>query len=123
VITNPGEAIFWSGRTNGVGGMQTAADVARNSGGKTLEQLIESRQLTMPAYNPNNPASVQAWQDISTELARNASGEVRVVLGNSVRPQSIWEVYELPALKGNTAVTRIVAIDPLTKVETLIFRR
>ena len=91
VITNPNEAVFWSGRTGNVGGVDAAKTIADQYKGRTLEQLIETRQITMPMYDPNVPASVQAWQSISTELAKNASGEVRAVLGAQMRPQSIWE--------------------------------
>lgn len=77
----------------------------------------------MPIYDPNIPMSVNAWQSISIELAKNASGEVRAVLGSQIRPQSIWETYELPTLLRNPAVTRIVAIDPKTLAERVIFQR
>ena len=123
VQTNPNEAVFWSSRTDGVGGISAAKEIADHFRGKTLEQLIESRQIGMPFYDPVNAKSVQAWIDISTELAKNASGEVRAVLGSSMRPQSIWETYELPALLKNPAVTRIIRVDPKTKKEIVIFER
>lgn len=123
VQTNPNEAVFWSGRTDGVGRISAAKEIADHFRGKTLEQLIESRQIGMPFYDPVNAKSVQAWIDISTELAKNASGEVRAVLGSSMRPQSIWETYELPALLKNPAVTRIIRVDPKTKKEIVIFER
>lgn len=123
VITNPNEAFFWSGRTDGIGGIDAAKSIANQYKGQTLEHLLESRQITMPAYDPTIPSSVQAWQDISSELAKNASGEVRAVLGSQVRPKNIWETYELPVLMGNPAVTRIITIDPKTGVEHMIFQR
>lgn len=66
------------------------------------------------------PSSVKAWQEISSELAKNASGEVRAVLGSKTRPQNIWEAYELPELIRNLSVTRIIAIDPKTGIERVI---
>jgi hypothetical protein len=123
VVTNPSEAIFWSGRTDSVGGIEAAQAIANQFKGRTLEQLIESRQITMPAYDPSVPASVSAWTNISSELAKNASGEVRAVLGSQLRPQSIWETYELPALLSNPSVTKITAIDPKTGLEKVIFDR
>lgn len=123
VITNPNEAIFWSGRTGNYGGMDTAKEIAAKSNGRTLEQLIQSRQIEMPAYDPTIPSSVQAWQDISKELAKNASGDVRVVLGSKLRPDNIWETYELPTLKNNPAVTKIIAIDPKTGNQKIIYSR
>ena len=77
----------------------------------------------MPAYDPTVPSSVKAWQDLSSELAKNASGEVRAVLGSKIRPQNIWETYELPELMRNPAVTRIIAIDPKTGIERIIFQK
>lgn len=74
-------------------------------------------------YDPVVPSSVQAWQSISTELAKNASGDVRVVLGSQVRPQSIWELFELPALINNSAVQKVIGIDPKTGAEKIIFQR
>jgi hypothetical protein len=123
VITNPNEAVFWSGRTDGVGGINAAQVIANRFKGQTLEQLLDSRQISMPAYDPNIPSTVQAWKDISSELAKNASGEVRAVLGSQIRPQSIWETYELPTLLNNPAVTKITAIDPKTGITKILFDR
>lgn len=123
VITNPDEAIFWSGRTDGIGGIDAAKSIADQYKGRTLEQLIESRKITMPMYDPNVPSSVLAWQSISTELAKNASGEVRAVLGSQIRPKSIWETYELPELMRNPAVSRIITVDPKTGAEQVVFQR
>ncbi len=123
LITNPNEAVFWSGRTDGVGGIEAAKQIANQYQGRTLEQLLESRQISMPIYDPNILASVRAWQDVSTELAKNASGEVRATLGSQMRPQSIWEVYEFPELIRNPAVTKVIAIDPKTGVQRILFER
>ena len=123
VVTNPNEAVFWSGRTDGVGGINAAKMIADQNKGRTLEQLIETRKIDMPVYDPTVPSSVQAWQSISTELAKNASGDVRAVLGSQVRPQSIWELFELPALINNPAVHKVIGIDPKTGSEKIIFQR
>jgi hypothetical protein len=121
--TEPNTAFFWSGKTSGVGGDRVAADVAKSRGGTTLEMLIEERGIKMPDWDPKDPAVKKAWQDISAEYAKEASGEVRVVLGDTLRPGNIWETRELPALKANSAVTKITAIDPKTLAETIIFTR
>jgi hypothetical protein len=123
VSTNPNEAIFWSGTTSGVGGVQVAKQIAEKYKGSTLEQLIENRQIEMPKYNRNDPNSVRAWVEISQELAKNAAGEIKVSLGASTRPDNIWNSVELPTLKQNPAVTKIISIDPNTGIETLIFKR
>jgi hypothetical protein len=121
--TEPGTAFFWSGRTRGSGGKERAAEVATGKGGETLEMLIEKRGIKMPDWDDTNPESVKAWSDISREFAAGASGEVRAVLGENVRANSIWLREELPALKRNLNVTKITAIDPKTLVETVVFAR
>jgi hypothetical protein len=121
--TNPNEAVFWSGRTDGVGGKEAAAELAEKYRGLTLEKIIERRQLNLPAFERFNPDSIEAWTKISYELAKHANGEVRVVLGRSVREDSIWNSVELPTLISNQSVTKIIAIDPATRLETIIFER
>ena len=116
-------AFFWSGKTKGVGGDEVAAAIAKENGGTTLEILIKDRGIKMPEWNSADPASVKAWQEISAEYAKGASGQVRAVVGEKLRPGSIWVTRELPALKANPAVTQITEIDPLTKVPTTIFTR
>lgn len=46
----------------------------------------------------------------------------RVVLGET-RPGNIWETVQLPALKANARVTRVVAIDAATGAKTVLFER
>lgn len=121
--TNPNEAVFWSGRTNGVGGQAIAAELAEKYRGLTLEQLIERRQIDIPAFERSNPSSVEAWTKLSFELAKNTKGEVRVVLGSEARKDSIWNTVELPALMFNPSVTRVVAIDPATKLGRVVYER
>lgn len=123
VGTNPNEAFFWSGRTNGVGGEAVARQIAESQSGTTLEALIEKRGVQMPQWDATNPNVVQAWKDISADYAAGSSGTVRAVIGQSLRPGNVWEASELPALKANPNVTQIITIDPVTKVETVIFKR
>ncbi len=123
VHTEPDTAFFWSGRTEGVGGEQIARQIADEHGGTTLEALIENRDIKMPAWDPDDPAVVQAWKDISAEYAKGVSGTVRAVIGKELRPGNVWESAELPALINNPNVDRIIIIDPVTKVETEIFVR
>jgi hypothetical protein len=89
----------------------------------TLEQLIERRQIDLPTYERSNPSSIEAWTKISFELAKNAKGEVKVVLGKEARMDSIWNTVELPALMTNPSVTRVIAVDPATKIERVIYER
>ena len=93
------------------------------NGGTTLEMLIEARKIIMPTWDQNNQASIKAWEDISSEYGTCASGTVTGVIGKNLRPGNIWENRELPALKNNPNITKIVIIDPKTKISTVIFQR
>ncbi len=88
-------------------------------------QRLASNELekVRVSFSTNNQASIDFWRNISVELASNASGEIRVVLGSKLRPQGIWATYELPALKNNKAVSKIISVDPQTGQESLIFER
>ena len=123
VATNPGEAQFWSGVTRGQSSQLPADEFAKRFNSSTLNQLLESRQIQMPVYDPTVPDSVMAWIQLSRGFAQNASGEVRVVLGSHVRPDSVWASVELPTLKRNPAVTRIVSVDAASQRETVVFER
>jgi hypothetical protein len=126
VSTQPNTAHFWSGKSiNGlgqkVGGANRAAEIAKQNGGTTLETLIEERNIKMPDWDPNNLNSIKAWEDISSEYANGASGEVKAVIGNDLRPGNIWQTKELPTLLKNPNVTKITTVDPVTGLSTVIF--
>jgi hypothetical protein len=121
--TNSGEAVFWSGKTNGVGGADVAGCVATTCRGTTLEQLMANKGINLPAWNAANPTSVAAWQNASKSFAQGASGDINAVIGSTLRPGSVWEVVELPALKANPNVTSITTIDPATGVKTIIWKK
>ncbi len=123
VATEANQAVFWSGRTNKVGGAAIARQIAAKRGGVTLEALVEQRGLSIPAWDPADPASLRAWQELSQQYAAGASGEVRAIIGQSLRPGNLWESIELPALKANPRVTKIVTVDPATSAERIIFQR
>jgi RHS repeat-associated protein len=118
------KAFFWSGRTDNIGGAAIAGDIATARGGTTLEQLLTARQINMPEWGDgSNPATVQAWKDASRQYGEGASGTVHAVVGQSLRPNNVWQTAELPALRANPNVDKIVQIDPATRVETTIFQR
>ena len=121
--TRANEAVFWSGRTNGIGGVEVAGQIAAASGGTTLEQLLEKRKIAMPVWDAANPTVVQAWKDASLGFAQGARGELKAVIGQTLRPGSVWETTELPALKGNPQVRKITVIDPASRAERVIFER
>lgn len=46
-------------QAEGVGGMDTAADIAKTHGGTTLEMLIDKHKIKMPTWGDKNPAVVE----------------------------------------------------------------
>jgi len=77
----------------------------------------------MPTWDPNDDVVQLIWSSVSKEYAEHVSGEVRAVVGNSLRKGNIWENFELPSLKKNHNVKKITIIDPKTNNETTIFKR
>ena len=110
--TQPDTAFFWSGRTDGIGGAENAANIAKSRGGVTLESTIEIQNIVMPEWDFNNPSTMEAWDLASGAYAEQVSGEIRAVIGSELRPGNIWENVELPRLKNNPNVTKITTIDP-----------
>ena len=121
--TDPDTAFFWSGRTDGIGGMDVAKKIAKNKGGVTLESTIDDTNIVMPEWDFNTPSSVTAWEEASNVYAEQVSGEIRAVVCSELRPGNIWENIELPRLKANPNVTKVTTIDPKTGVEKIIFER
>lgn len=95
-------------------------DSCRVSYSRTLEQTVSAKSL--PQFDRHDPSTVEAWRDASGSFARGASGNVRVLLGDS-GPGSIWNTVELPTLQSNPAVSSITAIDPVTGVPSMLWSR
>lgn len=112
--TNPNEAFYWSGRTNGIGGEIIAGEIAKQNGGTTLEMLIAKNKIKMPKWDPGNPIHVKEWGLMSEAYAIGSSGKVRGVIGDDLRADNIWEGYERNKLITNSKVTSIEIIDPST---------
>lgn len=121
--TQVDKAFFWSGKTNGYGGAERALEIAQSHQGITLEGLLELHNIKLPEYDFFDESIKEIWKQVSEELAKRASGKVRVVLGQNINPQGVWNTIELPALIDNQNVTEIIAIDPETLIETVIFTR
>ena len=121
--TEADTAIFWSGNTAGVSAEDAAASYASRAGGTTLEQLEKERGINLPEYDRAKPETVQAWRDASQAYAEGASGKVRAVVGDTVRPDSVWKTIELPALQNNPFVTEIVEVNAVTGEEVVIWTR
>jgi hypothetical protein len=106
-------AWFWSGRKgneNGPDVFPDAQKIAKEKGGMTLEMAVLKAGFKM---SPPGQAGSN-WGAASEAFAKNAQGEVHVMLGESVRPQSTWNRIEFNALKANPKVTKIVAIHPMS---------
>lgn len=73
-------------------------------------------------FDAEDPAGIAAWITASREFAEGASGEARVVLGTT-RPGNLWETVQLPALKKNRRITRVIAINAATREESTIFEQ
>jgi len=119
-IPKPDEAFFWSNRTDGIGGPENAEGIAKARGGKTLEMLLREKGIPEPPQNDQ-----KAWDALSEQMAANASGDVKVVLGSDDRPvgKSTWERKEYKGLIENKRVSTITSIDPKTQEEKLIYTR
>lgn len=120
--TTRSSAFFWSGRTSAGAGVEGAARRAASaSHGTTLEQLMEQRGIELPEWDPDDAGVQQMWADASAAFAEGVSGEVRAVVGSSLRPGNVWQTVELPRLMVNPEVTRIVEIDPETGLEKQVY--
>lgn len=112
-------AFYWSGMYPRKGD-EVAGEIAANNNGTTLEMLIDARGIEMPEWDATNPAAVNTWTEASEAYASEASGIVRAVLGDNIRPDAVWWA-ELERLKGNPNITEIISIHPDTLVETVIW--
>ena len=123
ITTEPNTAYFWSGTTNGIGGKKFAIELANANKGKSLEMLVERYNINMPDWDMDDPSTIRAWEELSKEYAKRASGEIRAIIGSSLRKGNVWENIELPTLKRNPKVTKIIVMDPETRREKIIFER
>ena len=129
--TEPGTAFFLSGCAKVdplsgrllVSGDEVAAEIARKCGGTTLESLIKENNIEMPKLDYDVPESIKAWEDVSAVYAKQASGDVRAIVGKKLQDGNIWEKVELPALMQNPNVSKITTIDPDTMAEIIVFER
>jgi len=119
--TGPNQAVFWSGV--GRGGDKVAAAWTARNGGITLESTLEARGIQLPAWDANNSRVVAAWENASRQFAQGASGDVRVLQGESVSLTSVWKRIEFSALKANPNVTSITSVNPSTGEEALLWSR
>ena len=109
--TGPDQAKFWSGKTNGVSSRLTAQAQAKATGGKTLDMAMKEGGIKIPSKPPPGPKQKiqdqRNWKKPSTIFAQKVQGKVDVYLGKVVKPDSVYNVYEKPALMKNPKVTKI----------------
>jgi filamentous hemagglutinin len=120
LATGADEAVFWTGI--GRGGAAKAAKWAAQHGGSTLGSTLVSRGITLPVWNPSNPATVAAWRQAAIDFAAGARGNVRVLQGDAVRLDSIWR-DEFRTLQANPNVNSIIMTNPDIGVELLLWSR
>jgi len=99
--TPPNGAVFWSG---------DAGRMAAEASGKVTLNVTQGGKFAIA-----NAGKKAFWHDqktyyvaLSEGMARNASGEVHAYLTNGIKPGTIFNDFELPLLKANPKVTRIV---------------
>ncbi|KAF9533980.1 hypothetical protein CPB83DRAFT_831782 [Crepidotus variabilis] len=98
------KALFWSGRVNGGSAMAPAQDYAKKNGKTTLEMGLKKANINMPAWGKSKQAP-QLWDHASKLWAERSKGKTAAFLGQ-VRPQSVYNRIEKPALNKNTKVTQ-----------------
>jgi len=87
---------FWSGRvlpatSDDDSVIERGVKLALSKGGTTLEHTIEG--VPMPDYDGDDPDAEEIWQYASDAYAAESRGDVYVVLGESLRPGNVWEVF------------------------------
>ena len=120
--TENSTSFFWSGKSNGIGGMDIAANIAKKNGGATLEMVLEREGIILPEFNILDSTAVEIWQNASAVYAKQVSGHVRAIVGSNVNPKGVWLTIELPALKNNPNVTKITLIDQKHMLKKLFLR-
>ncbi len=72
---------------------------------------------------PSQDKTALAWDIASAAYTEQVSGEIHAVVGSNLRSGNIWENVVLPRLKKNPNLTKIITIDPKTKIETVIYTK
>ena len=87
-----------------------------------METVLERSGITMPKWNPNDPASILAWNSSSSSFAMRSSGDVYSILGADLNPNGVWSVFERTILGVNPGVTSITIVDQALNITEVIGR-
>ena len=128
VSTGKDDATFWSGRVypdDGppLGVQDGAAEFTTHTHGETLEQMLERQGLLDDILALPADVQKETFNKVSSDLAANASGDVRAYQGELNPNGNVWEDFELPTLVDNPKVTSITIIDAETGTVRSIFTR
>lgn len=105
-------AVFWTGYRQGNQGV--AMQWAKANGKFTIEMTPGGKRLnSLDLFAPNSPFSraeaTELWNATSARFARGASGHVTAFTrGTSVNPNTAFYGVELPVLRANPNVSRMI---------------
>ena len=91
---------------------EIAANCADKMGRSTLETTLSSKGIELPNWDVSNPSTISAWNSAYSSYAMHSSGNVEALLGNTVRPTSVWNVFERTILRINPNVGNITIYTP-----------
>ena len=91
---------------------EIAANCADKMGRSTLETTLSSKGIELPNWDVSNPSTISAWNSAYSSYAMHSSGNVEALLGNTVRPTSVWNVFERTILRINSNVGNITIYTP-----------
>jgi hypothetical protein len=101
------QATFWSGRRGGTSTQQVAETHTQGRNGKTLEMALHQGGAKMPPWSPGNKKVEQKWTQAAKIFAKKAQGDVHAHIGETVRPNGVYDKTEKPALLKNKKVNTI----------------
>ena len=119
--TSRDQLILWSGIGKDNMGVTLSQEFARANGGLTLEMTQGGKWLDkMDLFGVNSPFSkneaLQIWDNVSTKMIQQASGQVRAVIGQ-VRPESIYRAEQAEIFMNN----KITGLDELNLKPRYVF--
>ncbi|CAM4456335.1 MAG: hypothetical protein LEGION0403_FIIPPAGN_02771 [Legionella sp.] len=122
--TKKDNLVLWSGLGQGSEGVKLAQQYVVKHGGTTLEMTPGGAWLDkLDLFGTSSPFSrteaAQIWGDVSKLFTRQASGQIRSLIGQ-VRPQSIYQSQELLELSMNPRVTGIDKLYLRPRFETIL---